>query len=176
MTFSNVVTSMSVLSITNNLDQVEAMTGFADDGGREPQVPGVIEDRHHLASKEWRFLVATLLVMVFCTLDGTLVEVVTFSIDMWVVVASATSTPAATQQTPCKAPPVVHLPQQTQMPSTGAPPSETGTAPTVLCQSTQSRKPPGFLRRYRPRLSLADEPDDAMTQTAPCTTAEVLCP
>ena len=32
------------------------------------------------------------------------------------------------------------------------------------------------LKRYRPRLSLADEPDDAMIQNAPGTTAEVLYP
>ena len=51
--------------------------------GREPQVPGVIEDRYGLASKEWRFLVAASLVMVLCTLSGTLVEVVMFSISMW---------------------------------------------------------------------------------------------
>ena len=44
MTFLNVVMSMSVLSTTNDLDQVGAIMGFTDDGGREPQVPGIIED------------------------------------------------------------------------------------------------------------------------------------
>ena len=82
--FSNVVTSTSVLSTTNDLDQVGAMISFVDDGGREPQVPGVIEDRYSLASKEWRFPVAASLVVVLYTLCGTLVEVVTFSIGMWV--------------------------------------------------------------------------------------------
>ena len=76
MTFSNVVMSTSVLSITNNLDQVGAIIGFADDGGRELQVPGVIEDRYGSADKEWRFFEAASLVMVLCTLGGTLVEVV----------------------------------------------------------------------------------------------------
>ena len=80
--FSNLVMSTSVLSTTNDLDQVGAMISFADDGGREPQVPGVIEDRYSLAGKEWRFLVASLLVVVLCTLGGMLVEVVTFSISM----------------------------------------------------------------------------------------------
>ena len=74
---------MSVLSTTNDLDQVGAIIGFVDDGGREPQVSGVIEDRYSLASKELSFLVAAMLVMVCCTLDGTLVETVTFSIGMW---------------------------------------------------------------------------------------------
>ena len=74
--------STSVLSNTNDLNQVGAIIGFADDGGREPQVPGIIEDRYSLASKEWRFLAAALLVVIFCTLGGTLVETVTFSIGM----------------------------------------------------------------------------------------------
>ena len=86
MMFSNVVMSTSVLSTTNDLDQVGAITGFADDGGREPQVPHVIEDRYGLATKEWRFLVAASLVMVVCTLGHMLAEVVTFSISMWVSV------------------------------------------------------------------------------------------
>ena len=53
-----------------------------DDGGREPQVPGVIEDRYSLAGKEWRFLFVASLVVVLCSLSGMLLEVVTFSIDM----------------------------------------------------------------------------------------------
>ena len=84
MTFLNVVMSTSVLSTTNDLDHVGAIVSFVDDGGREPQVPGIIEDRYGLASKEWRFLVAASLVVVLCTLGGMLVEVVTFSISMWV--------------------------------------------------------------------------------------------
>ena len=41
-------------------------------------------------------------------------------------------------------------------------------APSILCWSTWSRKPPSsFLKRYRPWLCPADEPDDAMTQNAP---------
>ena len=43
MMFSNVVTSTSGLSTTNDLDQVGAIIGFADDGGRKPQIPGIIE-------------------------------------------------------------------------------------------------------------------------------------
>ena len=62
------------------------MTGFVDYGSREPLVPCVIEDRYSLASKEWRFLVVALLVMVLCALSGTLVDVVTFSISMWISV------------------------------------------------------------------------------------------
>ena len=46
MMFSNVVMSMSVLSTTNDMDQVGAIFGFADDGGRKPHVPGIIEDRY----------------------------------------------------------------------------------------------------------------------------------
>ena len=86
MMFSNVVMSTSVLSTTNDLDQVGAMISFADNGGREPQVPGVIEGRYGLASKEWRNLEATSLLIVFSAVDGMLVEEVTFSIDMWVSV------------------------------------------------------------------------------------------
>ena len=86
MMFSNVVMSMSVLPTTNDLDQVGDIIGFVDDGSREPQVPGFIEDRYSLASKEWRFLVAASLVMVLCTLDSILGEVVTFSISIWVSV------------------------------------------------------------------------------------------
>ena len=86
MMFVNVVTSMIVLSSTNDLDQVGAIIGFVDDGGREPQVPGIIEDRYVLASKEWRSLVASSLVVVLCTLGGALVETVMFSIGMSVSV------------------------------------------------------------------------------------------
>ena len=73
-----------MLSTTNDLDQVGAIIGFVDDGDKEPQVPGVNEDRYGLAGKELRFLVAALLVMLHCTLGSTLVEVVMFSIGMWV--------------------------------------------------------------------------------------------
>ena len=86
MTFLNVVMSMSVVSTTNDLDHVGAMISFADDGGREPHVPGVIEDRYGLVSKEWKFLVPASLVVVLCALSSMLVEVVTFSIGMWVSV------------------------------------------------------------------------------------------
>ena len=56
MMFLNVVMSTSVLATTNNLDQVGAIVGFVDDSCREPQVPGIIEDRYGLAGKEWWFL------------------------------------------------------------------------------------------------------------------------
>ena len=88
MMLLNVVISMSVLSTTNDLDQVAAIISFVDDGGWEPLVPGVIEDRYSLAGKEWRFLVATLLVMVLCILGSTLVGIVMFSISMWVSVTN----------------------------------------------------------------------------------------
>ena len=78
--------SISLLSITNDLDQVGAIIGFMGEDVREPQVPGIIEDRYSLPGEEWRFLVATLLVMVLCTLGSMLVEMVTFSIGMWVSV------------------------------------------------------------------------------------------
>ena len=58
MMFSNMVPSTSVLSSTNDLDWVGAIIGFADDGCREPHVPGTIQDRYSLAGKEWKFLVA----------------------------------------------------------------------------------------------------------------------
>ena len=86
MTFLNVVTSTSALSTTNDLDQVGAIIGFTDDGGREPRVPGILEDRYGLSREEWRFLVAASLVTLLCTLDGTLVEMVTITIGMWVSV------------------------------------------------------------------------------------------
>ena len=60
-------------------------------------------------------------------------------------VATTTPTPvapAATLQTPCKGLPAVHLPQWTQTPFTGGGLSQTCKVPAVLCQSTQSRKPP----------------------------------
>ena len=86
MMSSNVVMSISVLSTTSDLDQVGAIIGFADDGGREPHVSGFIEDRYGLTSKEWRFLAATSLVMGTLVLGSTLVEVVMFSISMLVSV------------------------------------------------------------------------------------------
>ena len=86
MTFSNVVTSTSVLSTTNDLNQVGAMISFGDDGGRDLQVPGLTEDRCGSAGKEWRFLAVASLVVVLCTLSGTLIEVFMFSIGMWVSV------------------------------------------------------------------------------------------
>ena len=89
MTFLNVVTSTSVLSTTNDLDQVGAIIGFAHDGGREPQVPGIFEHRYSLAGKEWKFLAAASLIMVLSTLGGMLVEMVMFSIGMWLGVPDA---------------------------------------------------------------------------------------
>ena len=68
--------------LMHDLDQVGASIGFADVGGRESQVSGIIEDRYGLAGNEWKFLVATSLVLALCTLGGTLVEVVMFSIGM----------------------------------------------------------------------------------------------
>ena len=73
---------MSVPSTTNDLDQIGAIIGFVEHDGRKPQDPGIIKDGYSLASKEWRFLAAALLVMVLCTLGSTLVETVAFSIGM----------------------------------------------------------------------------------------------
>ena len=86
MMFSNVDLSTSLLSTTNDFDQIGAIVGFADDSSRKPQVPGIIEDRYGLASKEWKFLAAASLAVVLCTLGGTLVEMVTSTISMWVSV------------------------------------------------------------------------------------------
>ena len=74
-------------------------------------------------------------------------------------VAPATPTPAApaaTLQTPCKAPPLVCLPQWKQTPSPWTPPSQSGKTPAVLCWSTQSRKPPSRLL------------EEIQTRTVPC--------
>ena len=60
-------------------------------------------------------------------------------------VAPVTPTPEAIPQTPYKAVPAVCSPQWTQMPSIGTHLSQTGTAPPVLCWSTQSRKSPSRL-------------------------------
>ena len=63
-------------------------------------------------------------------------------------VAPVTPTPAAPAailQTPHKALHAVHSPPWTQMPSTGAPLSQTSTAPAVLHPSPWSRKPPSRL-------------------------------
>ena len=48
--------------------------------------------------------------------------------------------------------------------------------PTLTNQLKAGSHHPGILKRYRPRLSLTDEPNDAMTPNAPTTTAEVLYP
>ena len=89
MMFLNVVMSMHVLSTTNDLDKVGAINGFADDGDRKPQVPGINEERYGLVGEEWRFLVAASLVMVLCTVGSTLVKMVTLSIGMWISVILA---------------------------------------------------------------------------------------
>ena len=51
MALLNVVMSTPVLFTTNDLHQVGAIIGFVDDGDREPQVPGIIEDRYSLDGK-----------------------------------------------------------------------------------------------------------------------------
>ena len=85
MMFSNVVMNKSVLSSANDLDQVGASIGFADNGGRELQVPGVTEDRYDLAGKEC-FLQQPHWSWYSALLSGILVEMITFSISMWVSV------------------------------------------------------------------------------------------
>ena len=62
-------------------------------------------------------------------------------------VAQATTNPtvaapaAATANTPRKSSPVVHIPQQPQMPSTGSTLKQTGTVPTALHWSAHVREP-----------------------------------
>ena len=73
VTVTNVVTGTSILSITNDLDIVWSMVCCVDDGSREPQVSGIVENGYGLTSKQWGFLPATLMVMVCCTWGGKLV-------------------------------------------------------------------------------------------------------
>ena len=63
------------------------MISFSDDGGREPQVLGIIEDRYRLSYKEWRLLPASSLVMVYGTLGHILVEMIMISVGMRVGVS-----------------------------------------------------------------------------------------
>ena len=48
MTFMDVITCMLVLTSTNDLNQVGAMSGLMDDCGWEPEGLGIIEDRDSL--------------------------------------------------------------------------------------------------------------------------------
>ena len=70
VTFRNVVSCSSVLSSTNDFDDVWAMTGCMYNSGREPQCPVIVDYRHGLSCIEWGFLAATCMVMVGCTLGG----------------------------------------------------------------------------------------------------------
>ena len=73
VTLMNVVVGMLILSTTDDLDDVQSMVCGVDDGRREPQVPGIIENRYGLSDKQQGLLLATLMVMVCCTQEGTLV-------------------------------------------------------------------------------------------------------
>ena len=50
---ANVVMGMLVLSTANDLDNVQSMVCCTDDGGREPQASGIIENGDGLSSKQW---------------------------------------------------------------------------------------------------------------------------
>ena len=67
---ANVVVGTSVLSTTDDLDNVRSMVCCVDDGGREPKVSGIIENRDSLSGKQQGFLLAILMVVVCCALDG----------------------------------------------------------------------------------------------------------
>ena len=49
MTFTDVITCMSVLASTNDLNQVGAMSGLTDGCGWEPEGLGIIEYRESLS-------------------------------------------------------------------------------------------------------------------------------
>ena len=79
--------------------------------------------------------------------------------------------PAATSCTLWKPLPIKSSPQHIQTQSTGVSPSSTGIAQAAPHHSAKSGS--YHLRlswKYRPRSFPTDEPDDAMTQTAPVTT------
>ena len=71
VTFTNVVLCSSVLSSTNDFDNVWAMIGCTYYSGREPQCPVIVDYRNRLSCIEWGFPAATCTVMVSCTLGCT---------------------------------------------------------------------------------------------------------
>ena len=66
--FMNVVSCLSILSSTNDFDDVGAMIGCTYYSGREPQCPVIVNYRNRLSCIEWGFPAATCMVMVICTL------------------------------------------------------------------------------------------------------------
>ena len=70
---TNVVMSMLILSTANDLDNVQSMVCCTDDGGRETQASGIIDNGYGLSGKQQGFLSATLMVMLCCSQGGMLV-------------------------------------------------------------------------------------------------------
>ena len=52
----NVVMSTSILSTADDLDDVQSMVCCMDDGGREQQASGIIENGYGMSGKQWGFL------------------------------------------------------------------------------------------------------------------------
>ena len=69
--FTNVISCSSLLSSTNNFDDVWAMISCTYYSGREPQCPVIVDYRNRLSCIEWGFPAATCMVMVSCTLGCT---------------------------------------------------------------------------------------------------------
>ena len=71
VTFMNVVSCLSILCSTNDLDNVGAMISCTHYSDKEPQCPVIVDYRNRLSCIEWDFPVATCTVTVSCTLDCT---------------------------------------------------------------------------------------------------------
>ena len=85
VTFTNVIVSMSVLPSSNDLNQVWAMLGLMNDCGWEPEGLGIIEYGDSLPCIEWGLLLAVM-IMVCSTLGGTVIEVISISCSLGVLV------------------------------------------------------------------------------------------
>ena len=68
VTFMNVFSCLSVLSSTNNFDDVGAMIRYMYYSGWEPQCPVIVDYRNILSCIQWGFPAATCIVMVSYTL------------------------------------------------------------------------------------------------------------
>ena len=75
MTFTDVVTCMSVLASANDSNQVWVMSGLIDDCGWEPEGLGVIEDRDSLPCIQWG-LWSAVMIIVYSILGGMVIEVI----------------------------------------------------------------------------------------------------
>ena len=85
MTFTDVITCTSVQASTNDLNQVGAMSGLTDDCGWEPEGLGIIEYRDSLSCIQWG-LWSAVTVMVCSTLGGMVIEVISVSCSLGVLV------------------------------------------------------------------------------------------